>query len=96
MDLRPIAGALALMMSLVLAACGSSSSGSCSSAEEVNTAGSALTDDLQKAEASGKLDRAKAAEGMSRMLTAGQAYATSHDYRAFCAELAKIRRDYGL
>lgn len=84
------------MMSLALAACGSSSSGSCASADDVNATVSALTEDLQKAEADGKLDRAKAAEGMSRMLTAGQAYATSHDHRAFCTELVKIRRDSGL
>ncbi len=96
MDFHPFAMAIALTLSLALAACGSSSTGSCASAADVNPAVAALTDELQKAEADGKIDRVKAAEGMARMLTAGQSYTSSQDYRTFCSELAKIRRDSGL
>jgi len=95
MEFRPLATAVVLAVSSALASCGSSS-GSCAGAADVNPAVAALTDDLQKAEADGRVDRTKAAEGMSHMLAAGQAYASSRDYRAFCSELAKIRRDSGL
>ena len=73
-----------------------STSGSCSSADDVNPAMSALSEALQKAEADGKLDRVKAADSMSRMLNASQTYASNQDYRAFCTEIAKIRHDSGL
>ena|SRR5260221_9354354 len=96
MHFRPFAIAVAVTLSVALAACGSPLSNSCAGAADVNPTVAALTDDLLKAEADGKIDRAKAAESMSRMLAAGQTYATSRDYRTFCSELAKIRHDSGL
>ncbi|MBI1210738.1 MAG: hypothetical protein GC190_04700 [Alphaproteobacteria bacterium] len=88
--------ALALLASLSLTGCGSSISKGCSSASDVNPAGAALTDDIQKAEASGKLDRGKAAEAMARVMNAAQTYEQSHDVGAFCTEIAKIRKDSGV
>jgi hypothetical protein len=85
-----------LALSLALAGCDSPLLQSCSSAEDVNPAGSALTSDITKAEAAGKLDRAKAAEAMANVMSAGQAYEQNHDARAFCAALTKIRKDNSL
>lgn len=96
MDFRSIAIAGAVISSFALTACGSSSSGSCSSAADIVPTVSALTDELQKAEGDGKIDRAKVAESMSRVLAAGQTYVSNQDVRAYCAELAKIRHDSGL
>jgi hypothetical protein len=94
MHIRSIVGAM--LISLTLAACSASSGDSCSSKEDVAQMSSALGDDLQKAEANGKLDRSKTAEAMGRMLTAGQTFAANRDRRAYCAALAKIRQDTGL
>ncbi len=96
MNCRPLAIG-ALVCSLAMTGCGAgSTSASCSSADDVNPTMSALSEALQKAEADGKIQRAKAAEGMSRMLNASQTYSSSRDYRAFCTEIAKIRHDSGL
>ena len=81
---------------LSLTACDSPLSGSCSSASDVNPSGAALTDDIQKAEAAGKIDRAKAADAMGRVMSAAQAYEQAHDVKAFCSEISKIRKDTGL
>jgi hypothetical protein len=94
MPIRLLFGAL--LMSLALAACSASSGDSCSSKEDVGNMSFALGDDLQKAEADGKIDRAKTAEAMGRILAAGQTFATNRDRRAYCAALAKIRKDVGL
>ena len=94
MFVRPLAGAL--LLSLALTGCGSPLSASCSSVADVNPAGAAVTEDIQKAEADGKIDRGKAAEAMARVVNAGQAYEKSRDYRAFCTEIAKIRQDTGV
>jgi hypothetical protein len=94
MLVRQFAGAL--FMSLALTGCGASLSTSCSSSADVNPAGAALTDDIQKAEAAGKIDRGKAAEAMARVMNAGQAYEKSHDVGAFCSEIGKIRKAAGV
>jgi len=95
MYVRPLIGAL--LVSFVLSACDSPLlPGSCSSASDVNPAGASLTDDIQKAEAAGKLDRARAAEAMGRVMGAAQTYETKRDVKAFCAEIAKIRKDTGV
>jgi hypothetical protein len=95
MHVRPLVGALLLTFSL--GACDSPLlSTSCSSASDVNPAGAALTDDIQKAEAAGKIDRARAAEAMGRVMSAAQTYDTKRDAKAFCGEIAKIRKDVGL
>jgi len=91
---RPIVAALAV--SLFLSACDSPLTTGCSSASDVNPAGAALTDDIQKAEAAGKLDRGKAADAMARVMTAAQTYEKSHDVSAFCTDIGKIRKDSGL
>ena len=94
MPFRSIASAM--LLALTLTACDASSVSSCSSKENVTLMVSALSDDLQKAEGSGKLDRAKTADAMGRMLTAGQAFAANQDRRAYCAALGKIRQESGL
>ena len=94
MHIRSTVGVL--LMALALGACSASSGDSCSSKEDVAQMSTALGDDLQKAEASGKIDRSKTAEAMGRMLTAGQTFAANRDRRAYCAALAKIRQDTGL
>lgn len=95
MYVRPLA--CALLLSLSLSACDSPFiPGQCSSRSDVNPAGSKLTDDIQKAEAAGKLDRTRAAEAMGRVMSAAQTYETKRDVAAFCAEIAKIRKDAGL
>jgi hypothetical protein len=88
--------ACVVLWSFALVACDASSSNSCSSREELAQLAAALGDDLQSAEASGKIDRTKAAEAMGRMLTAGQTFETKRDRRAYCAALDKIRKDSGL
>ena len=94
MPFRSIASAM--LLALTLAACDASSSSSCSSKEAVTQMVSALSDDLQKAEGSGKLDRAKTADAMGRMLSAGQTFAANQDRLAYCAALGKIRQESGL
>ena len=94
MPIRSIAGAM--LMSLALAACDASSGGSCDSKEDIAQMVSSLSDDLQKAESSGRLDRTKTADAMGRMLNAGQTFAANRDRHAYCAALGKIRQDTGL
>ena len=94
MSIRPIA--CILLLSMALAACDASSSNSCSSREEVAQLASTLGEDLRGAEASGKIDRTKAAEAMGRVLTAGQAFEGNRNRHAYCAALDKIRKDTGL
>ena len=94
MQVRPIATTLFTL--LLLTACDSPLSTGCSSASDVNPAGATLTDDIQKAEAAGKIDRGKAADAMARVMTAAQTYEKAHDVKAFCTELGKIRKDSGV
>lgn len=95
MYVRPLA--FALFLSFGLSACDSGLLPTqCSSASDVNPAGARLTDDIQKAEAAGKLDRTRAAEAMGRVMATAQTYETKRDVTAFCADIAKIRKDAGL
>jgi hypothetical protein len=94
MQVRPIAASLFALF--LLTACDSPLSSGCSSASDVNPAGAKLTDDIQKSEAAGKIDRGKAADAMARVMNAAQTYEKSHDVRAFCTELGKIRKDSGV
>jgi hypothetical protein len=94
MRLRPIVSAM--LVSLSLAACDSPLATGCSSGSDVNPAGATLTDDIQKAEAAGKIDRGKAADAMARVMNAAQSYEKTHDVRSFCAEIGKIRKDSGV
>ena len=94
MYLRPL---VCVLIALTLAACDSALlPTSCTSAADVNPAGARLTDDIQKAEASGKLDRARAADAMGKVMAAAQTYEQKRDVKAFCAEIAKIRDVAGL
>jgi hypothetical protein len=86
----------ASILSLGLAGCDSPLLGGCSTADDVNPSGARLTDDIQKAEAAGKLDRGKAAEAMARVMNAAQTYEQNHDVAKFCTEIGKIRKDTGV
>lgn len=86
--------ALALMgLSLGLAACEGSAAGTCSSTVEVGTKLTALTDDLKKAQASGKIDDVTAGEIAAKIMEAGDKLGSGPDRRTYCNALDRIRVD---
>ena len=78
-------------LSLGLAGCEGAARNACSSAEDVAVKLTALTDDLNKAQASGKIDTAAAGDIAAQIMEAGTTHGTDH--RSFCRALDKIRQD---
>jgi hypothetical protein len=89
-----LASAVVLCLSFGLVACEGSaaSTAACASPQDVAHKVTALTDDLNAARATGKIDPAKAGEIAAAMMTAGR----SKDARSYCTALDKVRADSGL
>jgi hypothetical protein len=94
MRLASLVGLFGLCFGLV--ACDGSAAGSCSSAEDVAAKVTALSDDLKKAQDSGKLDIVQAGDVGAQMLSAGAKYGAEKDHRAYCRALDGIRKSAGL
>ncbi len=90
---RSFAVAAVLCLSIGLAACEGSAAGTtaCSTAADVAHKVTALTDDLAKARATGKLSDERAGEVAAAMLAAG-----TKDPSAYCIALDKVRTGSGL
>lgn len=87
--------ALLVGLSIGLAACEGSAHGACASAEDVAQKITALTDDLNKAQAQGKIDAMTAGDIAARIMQAGAKHAAG-DHHAYCSALDKVRQDSGL
>ncbi len=85
-----------LGLSIGLAACEGSAAGSCAKAEDVAAKLTALTDDLERSRAAGKIDAATAGEIAAKIIEAGTKYGMESDHRSYCAALDKVRKDSGL
>lgn len=83
-------------LSLLLAACDGSAAGSCSTAQDVGAKLTALTDDLQRAQGTGKIDQMKAAEIAQQIIDAARKFSTAKDHHSRCEALDRIRKDTGL
>jgi hypothetical protein len=80
-------------LSLGLAACEGSAAGTCSTTFDVGAKLTALTDDLKKAQAAGKVDDMTAGEIAAKIMDAGTKYGSGPDRRAYCTALDRIRVD---
>jgi hypothetical protein len=78
-------------LALGLAGCEGAARDACSTAADVAVKITALTDDLNKAQASGKIDTLTAGDIAAQMMEAGSAHGADH--RAYCRALDKIRQD---
>ena len=83
-------------LSLFVAACDGSAAGSCSTAQDVGTKMTALTDDLQKAQNSGKIDQIRAAEIAQQIIDAARKFGAAKDVHSHCEALDRLRKDTGL
>jgi hypothetical protein len=87
-----VTAALIAGLGLTLTACTESVAGSCSTGEDVAAKITRLTDDLKKAQASGKIDAIKAGEIGAEMLEAGAKFGSERDQHDYCDALDKIRK----
>lgn len=80
-------------LSFGLVACEGSAAGTCTTTVEVGTKLTALTDDLKKAQSSGKIDDVTAGEIAAKIMEAGTTLGAAPDHRAYCTALDRIRVD---
>jgi hypothetical protein len=80
-------------LSIGLAACEGVARPACSTAEDVAAKITALTDDLNAAQTSGKIDALTAGDIAGRIMGAGAQFSRDADHRAYCAALDKIRKE---
>ena len=80
-------------LSIGLAACEGVARPVCSTAEDVAAKLTALTDDLNAAQTTGKIDALTAGDIAARIMGAGTEFGHDADHRAYCAALEKIRKD---
>lgn len=78
-------------LSLGLAGCEGAARTACANAEDVAVKMTALTDDLNKAQASGKIDALTAGGIAAKIMDAGARHRSDH--RAYCRALDEIRQD---
>jgi hypothetical protein len=78
-------------LALGVAGCEGAARNACSTATDVAVKVTALTDDLNKAQASGKIDTLTAGDIAGEIMEAGGTHAADH--RAYCRALDKIRQD---
>lgn len=74
---------------------GSAAGGTCSTTEHVGAKISVLTDDLKKAQTSGKIDAVKAGAIGGEIMEAGAKFGSGKDPRAYCEALDRIRKATG-
>jgi hypothetical protein len=82
------------VLAIGLTACEGAAHGACASAEGVAVKITLLTDDLTKAQASGKIDAMKAGEISAKIMAAGAQFKGNH--RGYCGALDQVRKDAGL
>lgn len=86
--------ALVCGLSIGLAGCeGAAQSGPCDTAQEVAAKITALTDDLSKAQNTGKIDAMTAGDIAAKIMAAGSKFAGNGDQRSYCTALDQIRLD---
>jgi len=78
-------------LALGLAGCEGAARNACSTATDVAVKITALTDDLNKAQSSGKIDTLTAGDIAGRIMEAGSTHGADH--RTYCRALDKIRQD---
>ena len=86
--------ALVCGLSIGLTACeGSAAGGPCDTAQEVAAKITTLTDNLNKAQNTGKIDAVTAGDIAAQIMAAGGKFAKDGDQRGYCTALDKIRQD---
>jgi len=86
----------AALCAVALAACdGSAAGGACADVKGVGAKITAMTDDLKKAQASGKIDAARAGDIGGQILAAGVKFAGAGRTHDYCMALDRIRKDSG-
>ncbi len=83
-------------LAIGLSACEGAARGACASAEGVAAKITLLTDDLTKAQTSGKIDALMAGEISAKIMAAGAKFEDNGNHRAYCGALDQIRKDAGL
>jgi hypothetical protein len=83
-------------LAIGLSACEGAAHGTCASAEGVALKITILTDDLAKAQSTGKINAMIAGEIGAKIMAAGAQFKTDGNHRAYCGALDQIRKDAGL
>ena len=82
-------------LAIGLAGCEGAARGACASVADAAAKLTALTDDLGRAQSSGKIDALTAGDIAAKIMQAGAKYA-GRDNRAYCTALDKVRQDAAL
>lgn len=88
--------ALVCASAVALSACERAAARSCSSAQDAALKVSLLADDLNAAEAEGRLDSFRLGELGSRIMDAGSRFGAKGHHQSYCAAIDKIRVEAGL
>ena len=83
-------------LAIGLSACEGAAHGTCATAEGVAAKITILTDDLTKAQGTGKTDAITAGEISAKIMAAGAQFKGNGNHRAYCGALDQIRSDAGL
>ena len=83
-------------LAIGLSACEGAAHGTCATAEGVAAKITILTDDLTKAQGTGKIDAITAGEISAKIMAAGAQFKGNGNHRAYCGALDQIRSDAGL
>lgn len=96
--MKSVLPALAVaVFAMALAACdGSAAGGACATVEGVGVKITALTDDIKKAQLSGKIDAARAGDIGGQILAAGSKFGGTGRTHDYCMALDRIRKGAGL
>ncbi len=83
-------------LAIGLSACEGAAHGTCATAEGVAQKITILTDDLTKAQGTGKIDAMTAGDISAKVMAAGAKFKGDRNHRAYCSALDQIRKDAGL
>lgn len=83
-------------LAIGLSACEGAAHGTCATAEGVAQKITILTDDLTKAQGTGKIDAMTAGDISAKVMAAGAKFKGDRNHRAYCGALDQIRKDAGL
>lgn len=83
-------------LAIGLSACEGAAHGTCATAEGVAAKITLLTDDLTKAQGTGKIDTETAGEISAKIMAAGSKFAEDRNHGTYCGALDQIRKDAGL
>jgi len=88
--------ALVCAAAVALSACERAVARSCSTAQDAAVKVSVLADDLNAAEADGRLTSYRLGEIGARIVDAGSRFGTKGNHQSYCAAIDKIRVEAGL